>query len=81
MVVTRERATEYRRLADECLALARTVATPNACDALIAMAEVWFRLAEQQDTGSMPVEAPDQSQPAMQQQQQIQPNNKKDDKE
>jgi hypothetical protein len=76
--VARERADEYRRLANECLAMARTVTRPEARDSLIEMARIWFRLAEEQDAASVPLGVPDQSQPAMQQQQ-IQP--KKDDKE
>ena len=59
------RAEDYRRLARECLRLVRTVATEEARHALIEMARVWARLAD---------EAP---RPLVQQQQQVQP--KKDE--
>jgi hypothetical protein len=44
------RAEEYRRLAQECLDTARTIANEDARDALLQMAQVWQRLAEQQET-------------------------------
>src|SRR5262249_37758954 len=77
--MTRARAEEYRRLAQECLALARTVSTREARANFVAMAETWLRLAEEQDQGSaLTVPPPPAEQPAMQQQQQVQP--KHDDK-
>jgi hypothetical protein len=82
--VTRARAEEYRRLAEECLTTARTVTTEEARDALIERAELWFRLAKEQDHesadihGSAPPTAAGESQPVAQQQQQVQP--KDDDK-
>jgi len=78
--MTRARAEEYRRLAQECLALARTVSTGEARANFVAMAETWLRLAEEQDQGSaLTVPPPPAEQPAMQQQQQVQP--KDDDKQ
>jgi hypothetical protein len=55
------RAKEYRRLARDCLALATTIATEEARRALVEMARVWSRLAD---------EVPP---PLVQQQQQVQP--------
>jgi hypothetical protein len=55
------RAEEYRRLARDCLALATTIATEEARRALIEMARVWAKLADEV--------AP----PLVQQQQQVQP--------
>jgi hypothetical protein len=79
MAVTRIKAEEYRRLAQECLATARTVSTEEARANLLAMAQVWQRLADQQDHGSDLTKAPAPplapEQPAAQQQQQIQPKN------
>jgi hypothetical protein len=60
------RAEEYRRLARDCLALMTTVATEEARRALIEMARVWARLA---DEVAQPL--------VQQQQQQLQP--KKDE--
>jgi hypothetical protein len=48
-VVTRKRAEEYRRLAGECLILARKVAGGSPRATLIRMAQVWERLAVQQE--------------------------------
>jgi hypothetical protein len=81
MVVTRSRAEAYRRLAQECRATARNVSTEEGRANLLAMAQVWERLADEQDQGSDLTEAPTPQpteQPAVQQQQQIQPKN--DDK-
>jgi hypothetical protein len=81
--VTRARAEEYRRLAQECLTTARTVTTEEVRAALIERAEFWFRLAEEQDNessnvaGPVPPPAAGESQPAAQQQQQVQPKDKK----
>jgi hypothetical protein len=60
------RAEEYRRLAGDCLALVKTVATEKARRTLIEMARVWTRLA---DETARPL--------VQQQQQQVQP--KKDE--
>ena len=79
--MTRTKAQEYRSLAQECRALARTLSTDEGRAQLIAMAEVWERLADQQGQGSdfAGVSAPAAEQSAIQQQQQIQP--KDDDEE
>jgi hypothetical protein len=81
--VTRSKAEEYQRLAQECLAMARTVSTEEARANLVAMAEVWQRLADQQSEGTdlAEVSAPpaaEAPQSVTQQQQQAQP--KDDDK-
>ena len=75
--MTRSQAQEYRKLARECRRLARTVSTEDGRTHLNAMAEVWERLADQQEQGSDLSEAPAPASPAseapvIQQQQQIQ---------
>jgi hypothetical protein len=72
--VTRARAKEYRRLAEECLAAMRTVTTEEARAVLIERAQFWFRLAKEQDDETTNVEGSTSAQ----RQQQIQP--KDDDK-
>ena len=42
-------AERYRLLAHQCLEIARTITNQNARVALIEMAQVWQRLADQQD--------------------------------
>jgi hypothetical protein len=64
------RASEYRRLARECLRLAQTIATEEARLALVEMARVWTRLAEEQDVPWRPMPMPEGCQRAVQQQQQ-----------
>ena len=82
--MTRARAEEYRRLAQECLTAARLASTGEARVASLEMARMWFRLAEAQEDESANIEVSipptpgAQSQPAAQQQQQVQP--KHDDK-
>ena len=61
------KAEEYRRLAKACLTTARTITSKESRHALIQMAQVWLRLAEEQ---SPPV--------TQQQQQQQQPQPEKD---
>lgn len=73
--VTRGKAQEYRELARECRRLAGTVSTEDGRAHLIAMAEVWERLADQQELGSDLSEAPTRpsgatGEPVVQQQQQ-----------
>ena len=85
-VMTRARAEEYRRLAQECLTAARIVTTNEARTALIERAEVWLRLAEEQDGETANVEPPMppnpiEDRPAVQQQQQVQPKDDDDNKE
>jgi hypothetical protein len=76
--VTRARAEEYRRLAEECLTTARLASTGEARVASLEMARIWFRSAEEQDKesanveGSIPPTPAAESQPAAQQQQQVQ---------
>jgi hypothetical protein len=74
-----DRATQYRRLASDCLRLLQTFSTEEARAALTEMARVWTRLADQQYAGSLRMPPPDPPQPVAQQQQQVQP--KKDEKE
>jgi hypothetical protein len=75
--VTRTRAEEYRRLAQQCLEVARSLTTKGAQAVLVDMATHWLRLAEEQEKGT-DIEGPippssAESQPAAQQQQQVQP--------
>ena len=70
-VVAVSRADEYRRRAQQCLEMAGTFRDRETRIVLSHMAEVWLRLAERN--------VPKQTQPALQQQQQIQA--KDDDKE
>jgi hypothetical protein len=47
-------AARYRRLARECLEMARTISmNADSRAALIEMAQVWTRLAEQQEAASI----------------------------
>ncbi len=62
----------YRRLARECLEMARTTATSDTRPTLIEMAQVWLRLAEEQDAPT-PSRMVEQARPVVQQQQQDQP--------
>lgn len=76
--VTRSKAKQYHELARECRRLAGTVSTEDGRSHLIAMAEVWERLAAQQERGSDLSEAPPPRSrategPVVQQQQQVQP--------
>src|SRR5215471_5773218 len=64
-IVAVSRADEYRRRAQQCLEMAGTFRDREARIVLSHMAEVWLRLAERN--------VPKQTQPAFQQQQQIQP--------
>jgi hypothetical protein len=48
------RANEYRRLAQECLTITRTVSTQETRAALIDMAKVWTQLADEQDAAVPP---------------------------
>jgi hypothetical protein len=72
------RSDEYRHNAANCLAVAGHTDDPTARALLIAMARSWHRLADQADRNSKsdlvyetPMRAAEQ--PAVQQQQQIQP--------
>ena len=83
--MTRARAEEYRRLAQECRTTARTVTTEEARAALIERAEFWFRLAKEQGNENsniaVPPSAAEETQPAAQQQQQAQRKDDDDNKE
>ena len=65
--MTHTKAQEYRRLAKECLAMARSVSTKEVRDSLRQMAQVWHRLADEleqgSELGSMPVQQQQQVQP------------------
>jgi hypothetical protein len=76
MAVTRARAEDYRRRAQECLDLARAISLERERAVLIDMAQNWLRLAKDQDAQEEIIQPPVTEQP--QQQQQIQP--KDDDK-
>jgi hypothetical protein len=79
-----DRSDEFRKLATDCLAIARTMTDPGNRAILLAMAQKWFDLANGPATSldaalrefntSQMSDAP---KPAVQQQQQIQP--KKDE--
>jgi hypothetical protein len=75
----------YRRLAEDCRAAARSVSTDDVRAALLAQAEYWQRLAEQQEDESADVAVPpadaEPPQPVMQQQQQPQPDKREDESE
>jgi hypothetical protein len=75
MAVTRARAEDYRRRAQECLDLARAISLERERAVLIDMAQNWLRLAKDQDAQEEIIQPPVTEQP---QQQQIQP--KDDDK-
>jgi hypothetical protein len=67
----------YRRLAAECLHALNNVSRGDHRDALLQMAQVWQRLADQCDEATPPVSQPAAPQPTMQQQQQVQPDDEK----
>jgi hypothetical protein len=77
--VTRKKAEEYRRLAQECRAMACTLSNAEARVSALQMAQVWQRLADEQDRNPDLAERPPpapgrgQSQPVVQHQQQVQP--------
>jgi hypothetical protein len=79
--VTRSRAAEYRRQAQECFDLARAISLERDRATLIDMARNYLRLAEEQEAQEQIIPPPVTEQPhqaTAQQQQQIQP--KDDDK-
>jgi hypothetical protein len=73
--MTRTRANEYRRRAQECLDLARKISLESDRAIILDIAQSWLRLAEQQETQEEipPPPAVEQPQPAAQQQQRVQP--------
>jgi hypothetical protein len=82
-IVTRTRAEEYRRLAQQCLAMARSASTEEGRATLLEAAQSWFRLVEEQDHESANIESvPPNSveeRPVVQQQQQVQPKDESKD--
>jgi hypothetical protein len=46
------KADQYRRLAQECLAMANLMATQETRATLITMAQAWHRLADEQEQAS-----------------------------
>ena len=52
MAVTRNKAEEFRRLAQECRATAQTLSTEQARAEMLAMADVCDRVAAQQTHGA-----------------------------
>jgi len=78
MAVTRARAEEYRRRAQECLDLARAISLERERAVLIDMAQNWLRLAKDQDAQEEIIQPPvtEQPQAVAQQQQQTQPKDK-----
>ena len=73
--MTRTRAEEYRRRAQECLDLARKISLERERAIILDMAQSWLRLAEQQEAQEENPSPPavEQPQAAAQQQQQVQP--------
>ena len=70
-------AARYRRLASQCLEMAGTFPLSEQRTALLHMAQVWQRLADQYAHSTPPLFQPDTGeQPAMQQQEQVQPTDK-----
>jgi hypothetical protein len=64
----------YRRLAQESLEVAYTFPEGVRRTVLVQMAQVWQRLADEYADPTMPLFSPgDAEQPAVQQQQQVQP--------
>jgi hypothetical protein len=79
-IMTRTRAEEYRRKAQECFDLARAISLKTNRAIVIDMAQNWLRMAEEQEAQEeiAPPPTVEQPQAAAQQQQQVQP--KDDDK-
>ena len=75
MAVTRARAEEFRRKAQECFDLARTISLQTERAILMDIAQTYLQLAEEQDAQDEIIQPPvtDQPQAAVQQQQQTQP--------
>jgi hypothetical protein len=69
----------YQRLARQCLEVANTFGPGEQRTALLHMAEVWQRLANDYEQSTAALFQPNAGEPAMQQQQQIQPENDKKD--
>ena len=81
MPITEAPTARYRRLARECLEVANTFRNGDQRDALLQMAAVWTRLADHHADSTMPFFPSVQGeQPAVQQQQQIQPKDEDKDR-
>jgi hypothetical protein len=65
-------AARYRRLAQECLETAKTFPKGERRTALVHMAQVWQRLADDYGEGMPRFRPTEKEQPVIQQQQQIQ---------
>ena len=78
--MTRARAEEFRRRAQECFDLARAISLETDRAILIDIAQTYLRLAEEQEAQEEIISPPvtEQPQAVAQQQQQVQPND--DDK-
>jgi hypothetical protein len=59
--VTRARAEDYRRRAQECLDLARAISLERERAVLIDMAQNWLRLAKDQDAQEEISQPPDRA--------------------
>jgi hypothetical protein len=70
-------AERYRRLSKESLEAARAFPPGEQRGALLQMAQVWQRLADQHEDSTPPFSAGTGEQPAVQQQQQVQPDDDK----
>jgi hypothetical protein len=68
MAVTRARAEEYRRRAQECLDLARKISLERDRAVILDIAQSWLRLAEQQERQEKIIQPPVMEQPRQQQQ-------------
>jgi hypothetical protein len=71
--VVESRADDYRCRAEQCLEMATTFHNHQARDILLHMAHVWLRLAEDNHEMVARSKAAEEAQPAVQQQEQIQP--------
>jgi hypothetical protein len=78
MVVTRARAEEFRRKAQECFNLARAISLETERAILMDIAQTYLQLAEEQDAQDEIIQPPvtEQPQAVAQQQQQTQPKDK-----
>ena len=69
----------YHRLAEEALGVANTLPVGEKRDALVQMAQVWQRLADEHAKSTGPLSpSRGEEQPVMQQQQQVQPHDEKE---
>ena len=73
--MTRSKAAEFRRKAQECFDIARSISLETERATLIGIAQTYLELAEEQEAQRAVIPPPvtEQSQPVAQQQEQIQP--------